>query len=279
MVFIGSLGQNLKLFVTLVTFCNIWNFNYNKYVNWESEILNFMNVQDIKEIVKSTDLKHIAIIMDGNRRWAKEKFLPSAVGHQKGVETLKATMRRFDDYGIKHLTVYAFSTENWNRKAEEVEFLMGLLAKTLSNELDEMHKENVKIKFLGNLSELNENIIKIVNNAEEKTKDNTGVNLNIAFNYGSRDEILNAVKKIVKQGVDAEGITEDMLSSNLYTKDIPDPDLLIRTGGEKRISNYLLWQLAYSELYVTEAFWPDFGEDELVKAILDFQQRNRRFGK
>lgn len=234
---------------------------------------------NIKNIVESTNLQHIAIIMDGNRRWAKEKFLPSAVGHQKGVESLKATMRRFDDYGIKYMTVYAFSTENWNRKAEEVEFLMGLLAKTLSGELDEMHNENVKIKFLGNLSELNENIIKIVNNAEEKTKDNTGVNLNIAFNYGSRDEIVNAVKNIAKTGIDPNEITEELISKNLYTKNIPDPDLLIRTGGEKRISNYLLWQLAYSEIYVTEAYWPDFNDDELVKAILEFQHRNRRFGK
>lgn len=234
---------------------------------------------NIKNIVESTNLRHIAIIMDGNRRWAKEKLLPSAVGHQKGVETLKATMRRFDDYGIKYMTVYAFSTENWNRKAEEVEFLMGLLAKTLSGELDEMHNENVKIKFLGNLSELNENIIKIVNNAEEKTKDNTGVNLNIAFNYGSRDEIVNAVKNIAKTGIDPDEITEELISKNLYTKDIPDPDLLIRTGGEKRISNYLLWQLAYSEIYVTNAYWPDFNDDELVKAILEFQHRNRRFGK
>lgn len=234
---------------------------------------------NIKNIVESTNLRHIAIIMDGNRRWAKEKLLPSAVGHQKGVETLKATMRRFDDYGIKYMTVYAFSTENWNRKAEEVEFLMGLLAKTLSGELDEMHNENVKIKFLGNLSELNENIIKIVNNAEEKTKDNTGVNLNIAFNYGSRDEIVNAVKNIAKTGISPDNITEELISKNLYTKNIPDPDLLIRTGGEKRISNYLLWQLAYSEIYVTNAYWPDFNDDELVKAILEFQHRNRRFGK
>lgn len=234
---------------------------------------------NIKNIVESTNLQHIAIIMDGNRRWAKEKLLPSAIGHQKGVESLKATMRRFDDYGIKYMTVYAFSTENWNRKAEEVEFLMGLLAKTLSGELDEMHNENVKIKFLGNLSELNENIIKIVNNAEEKTKDNTGVNLNIAFNYGSRDEIVNAVKNIAKTGISPDEITEELISKNLYTKDIPDPDLLIRTGGEKRISNYLLWQLAYSEIYVTKAYWPDFNDDELVKAILEFQHRNRRFGK
>ena len=233
----------------------------------------------IKDIVKNCNLKHIAIIMDGNRRWAKEKLLPSAIGHQKGVESLKNTMRLFDEYGIKYLTVYAFSTENWNRKKEEVEFLMNLLAKTLCNELDEMHKENVKICFLGDLTKLNKKLVEIIQNAQEKTKNNTGVNLNIAFNYGSRDEITNAVKAIVKEGIPFEDITEETVSKHLYTKNIPDPDLLIRTGGEKRISNYLLWQAAYSEIYVTDAFWPDFDREQLDKAIIDFDKRNRRFGK
>ena len=235
--------------------------------------------QNIQNIIKSTNLNHIAIIMDGNRRWAKEKFLPSAVGHQKGVDSLRNTMRLFDRYGIKYLTVYAFSTENWNRKKEEVEFLMGLLAKTLLNELNEMHQENVKIRFLGDISELSEDLQKIVKNAQEKTKENTGVNLNIAFNYGSRAEIINAIKSIVASGARPNEITEELVSQNLYTSEIPDPDLLIRTGGEKRISNYLLWQIAYSELYVTDAFWPDFDNDELTKAILEFEKRNRRFGK
>ena len=234
---------------------------------------------DVKEIVKNTNLQHIAIIMDGNRRWAKEKFLPSAMGHQKGVESLKSTMRLFDKFGIKYLTIYAFSTENWNRKKEEVEFLMGLLAKTLLNELDEMHRENVKITFFGDLSKLNPKLIEITRHAEEKTKNNTGVNLNIAFNYGSRDEITHALKSIIKEGIQAEDITEETISQHLYTKNIPDPDLLIRTGGEKRISNYLLWQIAYSEVYVTDAYWPDFDEKELSKAIIEFQSRNRRFGK
>ncbi len=235
--------------------------------------------KDIKEIVKNTNLKHIAIIMDGNRRWAKEKHLPSAMGHQKGVDSLRSTMRLFDRFGIKYLTVYAFSTENWNRKKEEVEFLMGLLAKTLLNELDDMHKENVRIRFLGDLTKLSKNLVDIVKNAENKTKDNTGVNLNIAFNYGSRDEITNALKAIVQEGLKSEDIIEDTISNHLYTKDIPDPDLLIRTGGEKRISNYLLWQLAYSEIYVTDAYWPEFDENELSKAIVEFEHRNRRFGK
>ena len=192
--------------------------------------------QNIKDIVKNTNLQHIAIIMDGNRRWAKEKLLPSAMGHQKGVDSLRSTMRLFDEFGIKYLTVYAFSTENWNRKKEEVEFLMGLLAKTLLNELDDMHKEHVKIRFLGDISQLNKNLIKIVNDAQEKTKNNTGVNLNIAFNYGARNEIVHAMQSIIKEGIAPEQINEETISKHLYTKDIPDPDLLIRTGGEKRIS-------------------------------------------
>lgn len=243
------------------------------------DMIKDFNKTDIKQIVQSTNLKHIAIIMDGNRRWAKEKLLPSAMGHQKGVDSLRSTMRLFDEFGIKYLTVYAFSTENWNRKKEEVEFLMGLLAKTLLNELDAMHKENVKIKFLGDLTKLSQNLNEIIKNAENKTKNNTGVNLNIAFNYGSRDEITNAIKAIVKEKTPLEDITEDIVSRHLYTKDIPDPDLLIRTGGEKRISNYLLWQLAYSEIYVTDKYWPEFDRTELIKAITEFEHRNRRFGK
>ena len=235
--------------------------------------------QNIKDIVKNTNLQHIAIIMDGNRRWAKEKRLPSAMGHQKGVDSLRSTMRLFDEFGIKYLTVYAFSTENWNRKKEEVEFLMGLLAKTLLNELDDMHRENVKIRFLGDIAQLNKNLIKIVNDAQEKTKNNTGVNLNIAFNYGARNEIVHAMQSIIKEGIAPEQISEETISKHLYTKDIPDPDLLIRTGGEKRISNYLLWQLAYSEIYVTDTYWPEFDRKELTKAIVEFEKRNRRFGK
>lgn len=238
--------------------------------------------ENIAEIVKKTGLQHIAIIMDGNRRWAKEKFLPSAVGHQKGVEALKATLRACDKYGVKFLTVYAFSTENWNRKKEEVDFLMGLLAKTLTHELEEMHKNNVRIKFIGNIAPLSENLKKILKNAEDYTKDNKGVNLQIAFNYGSRDEIVNAVKSIVKKvengDLSMDSITEDTVSSNLYTSELPDPDLLVRTGGEKRISNYLLWQIAYSEIYVTDSYWPEFNEDSLAQAILEFKSRNRRYG-
>lgn len=235
------------------------------------------------KIVKETNLQHIAIIMDGNRRWAKEKNLPSALGHKKGVDALKATLRACNDFGIKYLTVYAFSTENWNRKQEEVDFLMDLFAQTLKNELQEMHKENVIINFIGDLEKLNPKLQEILHNAVEVTKNNTGVNFQIAFNYGSRLEMLNAVQNIAKRiqngEIKPEDITEQMVSENLYTKNIPDPDLLIRTSGEKRISNYLLWQIAYSEIYVTEQYWPDFDKQSLADAVCEYHSRSRRFGK
>lgn len=231
------------------------------------------------EIVKETDLKHIAVIMDGNRRWAKEKNLPSAMGHKKGVDALKTTLRACKDFGIKYLTVYAFSTENWKRKKEEVDFLMELLAITLTNELAEMHSEGVVISFIGDISKLSDKLQKILANSVETTKNNSGVHLQIAFNYGARDEIVHAVKSIVERGVKSEDITEEMISENLYTKNIPDPDLLIRTGGEKRISNYLLWQIAYSEILVTDEYWPEFGRESLARAVEEFKNRQRRFGK
>ena len=238
-----------------------------------------MDEERIAEIVQDTNLQHIAIIMDGNRRWAKEKNLPSAMGHKKGVDALKATLRACDDFGIKYLTVYAFSTENWNRKKEEVDFLMELLAITLTNELAEMHSEGVVINFIGDTTKLSPKLQKILANSVETTKNNTGVHLQIAFNYGARDEILHAVKNIVAQGLSPDEITEDIISKNLYTKNIPDPDLLIRTGGEKRISNYLLWQIAYSEILVMNEYWPEFGKNSLAKAVEEFHNRQRRFGK
>lgn len=237
----------------------------------------------IQEIVKETALKHIAIIMDGNRRWAKSHNLPSAFGHKKGVDALKATMRACDDFGIKYLTVYAFSTENWNRKPEEVSFLMDLLGTTLQNELKEMHENNVVINFIGDTTKLSEKLQKILKNSVETTKNNTGVNLQIAFNYGARDEIVYAVKNICKKvqskELSIDKITEDIISNNLYTKNIPDPDLLIRTGGEMRVSNYLLWQIAYSEFIVTKRYWPEFDKKALAEAIMEFDGRQRRYGK
>lgn len=233
----------------------------------------------MKNIVNDTNLKHVAIIMDGNRRWAKEKNLPSAVGHKKGVEALKKTLRACNDFGIKYLTAYAFSTENWNRKQEEVDFLMELVALTLTNELEEMHKENVQIRFIGDLTRFSDKLQKILANSIETTKNNTGVVLQIALNYGSRTEITNAVKLIVKQELKPEDITEETIAKNLYTANVPDPDILIRTGGEKRISNYLLWQIAYSEIIVRNEYWPDFDKNILAQCIDEFGKRHRRYGK
>lgn len=229
--------------------------------------------------MKTTGINHIAIIMDGNRRWAREHNLPTPAGHKKGVDSLREITRACDDLGIKYLTVYAFSTENWNRTQEEVNFLMDLVAITLKNELSEMHKEGVKISFLGDLSRFNEKLQKVIYNSIEKTKYNKGVNLQIALNYGSRDEITNAVKQIVNLGYSAEEITPQIISENLYTSNIPDPDLLIRTGGEKRISNYLLWQIAYSEIIVVDEYWPEFNKNSLIKCIEEYSMRQRRYGK
>jgi undecaprenyl diphosphate synthase len=242
-----------------------------------------MNDVDIKNIVKANNLQHIAVIMDGNRRWAKEKKLPSAMGHKKGVDALKATVRACDDFGIKYITVYAFSTENWNRTTEEVNFLMDLLANTIKNQIDDLHENGVVIRFIGNIKGLSQKLQKILADAEEKTKNNKGVNLQIAFNYGSRAEITNALKnisrKVLNKEIALDDINEDLISSHLYTYDIPNPDMLIRTGGEKRISNYLLWQIAYSEIVIFDEFWPEFNKDLLASAVLEFNKRNRRFGE
>lgn len=234
-------------------------------------------MEDIKKIVEECDLKHVAIIMDGNRRWAKERNLPSAVGHKKGVDALKAAMRACDDFGIKYLTVYAFSTENWNRKPEEVNFLMDLLGQTLKNELREMDENNVVISFIGDSTKLSPKLQEILKNSVETTKNNTGVHLQIAFNYGARDEIVHAVKRIIATN-DVENITEETISRHLYTAGIPDPDLLIRTGGEMRVSNYLLWQIAYSEFIVLQKFWPEFDKEALAECVMEYRRRNRRFG-
>ncbi|MCQ2739398.1 MAG: polyprenyl diphosphate synthase [bacterium] len=234
-------------------------------------------MEDIAKIVSECSIKHVAVIMDGNRRWAKSKGLPSAIGHNKGVEALKRTMRACDDFGIKYLTVYAFSTENWKRTPEEVKFLMKLLGSTLKNELKEMYENNVVISFIGDISQLSSNLQEILNNAVNTTKNNTGVHLQIAFNYGARAEIVRAVNKIISDK--EKDVTEEIFAKYLYTKDIPDPDILIRTGGEMRISNYLLWQIAYSEFIVREELWPDFDRNTLGDCIKEFRSRNRRWGK
>ena len=237
----------------------------------------------LKEIIAKTELKHIAIIMDGNRRWAKKHKLPSTSGHNAGVKAFKNIVQAFGELGIKYLTVYAFSTENWGRKKDEVDFLMFLLGETIKKELDELHRNNVKLRIIGDLDPLNKELKKILNHSMEKTSDNTGLNLQVAINYGARDEIVNAVKKIsedIKAGkLSGEDINSDLISDYLYTSNIPDPDLLIRTGGDQRLSNYLLWQLAYTEIYVTNALWPDFSRSDLASSIYEFEKRERRFGK
>lgn len=224
-------------------------------------------------------IKHIAIIMDGNRRWANEHNLPSAAGHKKGVTSLRNVVRACNELGIKYLTVYAFSTENWKRSKDEVDFLMDLVAVTLKNELDDMDQEGVKISFIGDSSRLSKKLQKVTADAQIKTKNNKGVNLQIALNYGSRDEIVHAVKSIIDENIKSENIDEKVISEHLFTKDIPDPDILIRTGGEKRISNYLLWQIAYSEVIVVDEYWPEFDKCSLSKCIEEFERRQRRYGK
>jgi len=226
--------------------------------------------------------KHIAIIMDGNRRWAKEKGIETKLGHKQGAETLKKIAKYANNIGIKYMTVYAFSTENWKRSEEEVGALMFLLQKYVEDFLTGEGLENIKVNILGDITKLNDSLQKSINKIMEKSKNNTGLVLNIAFNYGGRAEIVKATQKIatdVKNGVvNVEEIDENMFSNALYTAGQPDPDLLIRPGGEQRISNYLLWQLAYTEFYFIQKFWPDFSEEDLDEAISKFVKRNRKFG-
>ena len=226
--------------------------------------------------------KHIAIIMDGNRRWAKQRGLETRLGHKEGAETLKKIAKYANNIGIKYLTVYAFSTENWKRTEEEVGALMALLKMYVDDFLKDSNLENIRINILGDTSRLDKGLQKSIENAIVRTKNNTGLTLNIAFNYGGRDEITRAIRKIAKKVQDDEiginDIDEQMVSDNLYTAGQPEPDLLIRPGGEKRISNYLLWQLAYTEFIFLDKYWPEFSERDLDEAIEVFENRNRKFG-
>lgn len=226
---------------------------------------------------------HVAVIMDGNGRWAKRRGLPRIMGHRKGVDTLKKLLRCCRDWGISALTAYAFSTENWGRPTREVEFLMTLFERVLRQELKEMMEEDVRIQFVGNLAALPETLQKEIDRAVTETAGNQGIRFSVATNYGGRQEILQACRAIahqVKQGhLDPDDIDEALFSRHLYTSDISDPDLLIRTSGEMRISNFLLWQLAYSEFYITDTLWPDFDTAEFHLAMKAFQERDRRFGK
>jgi undecaprenyl diphosphate synthase len=222
---------------------------------------------------------HVAIIMDGNGRWAKARGLPRLEGHRVGTEALRGVIRACVDFGVRYLTVYAFSTENWSRPTDEVNGLMMLLESVVVNELDELHKEGVQIRHIGRLEALPQGLRQKVVNAITRTKDNDRIVLNIAWNYGGRDEIIHAVQQMVAEGLKAEEINEESISQHLFTSQSPDPDLVIRTSGEYRLSNFMIWQSAYSEWVFTPVLWPDFSKEELRKAILEYGQRDRRFGK
>ncbi len=222
--------------------------------------------------------RHVAIIMDGNGRWAKQRGLPRIEGHRAGAKNVRKVARAFADHGVKYLTLFAFSTENWDRPKEEVTGLLHLLSQSIDEEIQRFHQANIKLVHIGKPDRLSLELKRKVKSATELTKDNTRMTLCLAFDYGSRSEIVDAVRCIKEGNISPEGISETIFSSYLDTADIPDPDLLIRTGGEFRLSNFLLWQVAYSELYFTPVSWPDFNEKEIEKALLDYEQRQRRFG-
>lgn len=219
--------------------------------------------------------KHIAIIMDGNGRWAKRRGLPRTLGHREGAKALRKIITHAAKLGIKHLTVYAFSTENWKRSKEEVEALMFLFKTYLKGEEKNIMENNIKFTVSGREENVSESLLTAIKKLEDLSKDNTGLNLNIAFNYGGRAEIIDGINRLLKE--EKKEITEEEFSKYMY-RDIPDPELLIRTSGELRISNFLLWQIAYSEIYITDTLWPDFDEKELEKAIESYNKRDRRFG-
>ncbi len=240
----------------------------------ESELIKLISAEKLP--------RHVAIIMDGNGRWARKQGLPRIAGHREGMNTLKEIITCANELGINVVTLYAFSTENWKRPSWEVEFLMRLPEEYLKTELQPLIEKNIVIRAMGDLEQLPAVTKRAIKNALQATKDNTGMILNFALNYGGRNEILNAVKKIaerVQEGaLKPEEISEDLFTRYLYTGDLPDPDLLIRPSGELRISNFLLWQLAYTELWFTRTLWPDFNKEHFLKAILDYQERERRFG-
>ncbi|MEG0133747.1 MAG: isoprenyl transferase [Clostridium sp.] len=249
------------------------------------DIFNRKKSTGSKEIIK-LDMDripaHIAIIMDGNGRWAKERKLPRTMGHRAGMKNIKMVVQEASELGVRYLTLYAFSTENWKRPQDEVGALMNLVVEFIDKEFDELHKNNVRLNSIGDISKLPEKSRKSIDNAKEKTKENTGLTLNIALNYGGRDEIIKGVKEIaeliLKKDMNIEDIDENSISEHLYTKGMPDPDIIIRPSGELRLSNYLLWQSAYSEFWFSNINWPDFTKEDLKRAIFDFQKRDRRYG-
>ena len=246
------------------------------------KIIYKKNTDLSKRIDKQKVPEHVAIIMDGNGRWATKKGLPRSFGHNKGVTVLKEILKTSKNLGCKVLTVYAFSTENWTRPTKEVDFLINLFREVLRNEIEKIHQELIKIKFIGDLSPFPEDLKQLIYSSESLTKNNDSFLLNICANYGGRQEIVKVAKELALKSSSGEikpsEVNEELFNSKLLTRGIKDPELLIRTSGEKRISNFLLWQLAYSEIYISDVLWPDFNEFEFLKAIIDYQSRNRRFG-
>ena len=246
------------------------------------KIIDKKNTDLSMRIDKKKIPEHVAIIMDGNGRWATKKGLPRSYGHNKGVSVLKEILKAAINLGCKVLTVYAFSTENWTRPKKEVDFLINLFKDVLRNEIEEIHQESIKIRFIGDLTPFPDTLKKEIYNSESLTKSNNAFLLNVCLNYGGRQEIVKVAKKIALKSsfgeIKPSEVNEELFNSELLTQGIKDPELLIRTSGERRISNFLLWQLAYSEIYISDVLWPDFNEFEFFKAIIDYQSRNRRFG-
>ncbi|MCM3128748.1 MULTISPECIES: isoprenyl transferase [unclassified Paenibacillus] len=244
--------------------------------------LNGDDKKELPQLSKDNIPKHVAIIMDGNGRWAKRQGLPRIMGHQSGMKAVKRATIAANDLGVEYLTMYAFSTENWTRPRDEVDFLMRLPVDFLSQELDELIEKNVRVEMMGHEEQLPEHTIKAVKEAIEKTKHNTGMVLNFALNYGSRKEITEAVRslghKIEAGELQASEITSELIGEHLLSSSMPDPDLLIRTSGELRLSNFMLWQLAYSEMWFTDIYWPEFEKQHLYEAVAEYQQRTRRYG-
>lgn len=252
-------------------------------MNWNNE-QNPADIDKQNEILQSGDLpKHLAIIMDGNGRWAVERNKPRLKGHQQGIETVRDIVKASSQIGVKYLTLYAFSIENWNRPSYEVNGLMKLLERYLKQELDELHENNVRMRTIGKTNSLPKTVQKLLHHSAEKTKDNTGLNLTLALSYSGRWDIVRAVQMIgldVRRGkVSPEDIDDNLFSSYLSTKELPDADFLIRTSGEMRLSNFLLWEMAYGEMYITDKYWPEFDRKDLYNALLDFVKRERRYGK
>lgn len=223
--------------------------------------------------------QHVAIIMDGNGRWARKRGLPRLAGHKAGGDNIRPVVKIFVNYGVKYLTLYMFSTENWNRPRIEVAGLLSLLAKKIDQETQAFHQENIRLVHLGRLDRMSQKLREKVQAAVELTKNNTGLTVCLAFDYGGRDEIVQAARRIASAGISGNNIDESVFARYLYSADIPDPDLVIRTGGESRLSNFLIWQAAYSELYFTPVLWPDFGRKDIEEALSEYKRRQRRFGK